>query len=375
MNTDWAQYFKIKENEIQEWTQNLPEGKSLLSWCLENQKFSEEAYLKWAQNHYGLPVLKETFLTDFPPPLEVWNSEAVKTTNSWTEDGLPIWQWDGVIYIACLEPLTESSWNFPVQYVLARKTNLQTLWQAFKPPAHLPLEDSQINQPSLDEPLLTFQQEESTDSETDPQKESYPIVELPQEPPTFSGEKEASQEDLDPTTIFNTIKTDLEKQEEKGGASKKDMASLEEEIESNDSDLEEHLSADVGSTENPSNLLNINALQTDNPFQEETPLEDPPPQEEDEARLEETSEALSQTELPTDQFSSIELSGQVFHTMPPVPEDNLTFDKDKTIESVPPPSELDLNDHHINTDATIPLETQATQNNVPLSKNSLAYKA
>lgn len=121
----WAEALNISEENYRKWVSELPKSKPLTLWCLENNKINTHHYLDWAKNHYGLCVLKKDFFEQ-SPNLTVWNQ--IKTVANWSHDLVPVHEWDGVIFVACVEPDAEINWSFPVKYLLADPDDLKHYW-------------------------------------------------------------------------------------------------------------------------------------------------------------------------------------------------------------------------------------------------------
>ena len=66
----WLQEFQILPQLAEDWKRNLPQGKSLIRWCIENQKLPGDIFFLWAKKHYQLPALTERF-TDFKSAQEI----------------------------------------------------------------------------------------------------------------------------------------------------------------------------------------------------------------------------------------------------------------------------------------------------------------
>lgn len=110
----WLQNFHITAEQVAEWTRNLPKGKSLIRWCLESGKIQPEAFLQWARQHYQLPVLNDQF-NDFNIAQEI----SKRYGNIWPDHVFPFYEWDGILYLACLEPVEDFKSPQKHQWVLA----------------------------------------------------------------------------------------------------------------------------------------------------------------------------------------------------------------------------------------------------------------
>lgn len=129
MNTasPWALALKIPETELHEWTHTLPKNESLPFWCMLTGKIKSDKYLIWAKEYFQLITLNAEFFKK-KPNLEFWNK--VQGVANWSAKMIPLQEWDGVIFIGCIEPHTDVKWSFPVQYVLASAQDLNQYWTA-----------------------------------------------------------------------------------------------------------------------------------------------------------------------------------------------------------------------------------------------------
>jgi len=124
-NKNWVQAFNIPDKDLSSWNQQLPVGCSLTTWCLQNKKIPAKEYLEWAKNEYKLPLLNSNFFTKQADE-KLWLS--IQTVANWSGEMFPIGQWDGTIYVACLEPHPETKWSFNVCYVLANPDDMFSYW-------------------------------------------------------------------------------------------------------------------------------------------------------------------------------------------------------------------------------------------------------
>ncbi len=124
---DWVSGLKISSEKYESWLREAPAGESFTYWCLQTGRLDENAYIEWAREFYHLPSLNSEFFAR-PPRHDLWQS--IQSVANWSASLIPIAEWDGVIYIVCVEPSPETRWSFPVQYLLARAHDLKNFWQA-----------------------------------------------------------------------------------------------------------------------------------------------------------------------------------------------------------------------------------------------------
>lgn len=122
----WVKALGIPENDYQRWCSSVPAGESVTFRCLREGRIPVDGYLEWARDHYGLAILRsEFFLKPANSPL----FEKLKTISNWSREFVPVHEWDGVIFVACVEP-AEVEWSYQVQQVLATPEDLEKYWNS-----------------------------------------------------------------------------------------------------------------------------------------------------------------------------------------------------------------------------------------------------
>lgn len=97
-NYPWAKGLNISMQLLSEWLNQA--GKSdLLRWALANAKINELHYLAWAKNFYGMASLKPSFFDQAPNP-QIWEKWG---SYDWSASFMPVYEWESVLYIACIE--------------------------------------------------------------------------------------------------------------------------------------------------------------------------------------------------------------------------------------------------------------------------------
>jgi hypothetical protein len=128
----WAQPLQISPEQIAAWRGQAPEHESLLAWCFEKKKVSEQIYLAWAQKHYQLPIVREEFFDLRPSPALF---EKVRSLAPWSRTLFPVAEWDGVVFVACLEPADlQLLPDTQFRYVLAPLSGLTKHWDTLTAP-------------------------------------------------------------------------------------------------------------------------------------------------------------------------------------------------------------------------------------------------
>lgn len=199
----WVNDLNISKEEYEEWLAALPPGENITHWALQNQKIPSDIYLKWARNHYGLPSLKSKFL-DEPPPAKFWRK--IAPLAEWPDGIIPLGSWNGVVFIACLEPPAEMHWQFQIQYILIDPRDLVLLSKSFYTVTEEPTDLSQLPPvPQTD----THSMEESAVTEqsavTPPPIDDLPATQVEEpELPDLGGDFPVQEEPLSETPLPQT---------------------------------------------------------------------------------------------------------------------------------------------------------------------------
>lgn len=122
----WAKALQIPKALLDEWLTIAPIEESFTFWCLFTGRIDIGAYFNWAKEQYGLAYLEAPYFKQ-EPNRALWSQ--IHSVANWSPWMLPIEQWDGVVFVACVEPPAEHTWSFPVSYVLADPNQLEQLWQ------------------------------------------------------------------------------------------------------------------------------------------------------------------------------------------------------------------------------------------------------
>ncbi|MGZ3827101.1 MAG: hypothetical protein ACXVCR_19280, partial [Bdellovibrio sp.] len=142
----WFEHFKEQLQGLTESFDHSGSKLSLLGFALKENFLSSEEYLKWAMTHYKLPMLQSQFFTETSPSLELFAKWAA--LYRWSEECLPVAEWDGSLIIACLQPPQDFSSSESPIVVLTSAENLQRAWEKLNPP----LSEKQLTQNVDDTP-------------------------------------------------------------------------------------------------------------------------------------------------------------------------------------------------------------------------------
>lgn len=121
----WAQALKVAGQNYSQWNLEAPQDLNFTFWCLETNKINQQEYLSWARDHYELASLNRNYFEKSP---DVDLLEKTSAHANWTQWMIPISEWDGVIFVACVEPVQDQDWSFPVQFVLAESSDIKKYW-------------------------------------------------------------------------------------------------------------------------------------------------------------------------------------------------------------------------------------------------------
>ncbi|MGE0764073.1 MAG: hypothetical protein AB7N80_12405 [Bdellovibrionales bacterium] len=122
----WVEALGIDQNTFSSWVQEAPKHENLTFWCLERGRLRSSDYYDWAMNHYGLAMLTEGYFSQ-SANRELW--QKIQSVANWSPHMLPLEEWDGTVFVACVEPPDDIQWSFPVQYVLATTRDLRMHWE------------------------------------------------------------------------------------------------------------------------------------------------------------------------------------------------------------------------------------------------------
>ncbi len=103
---------------------------SFTAFVLQQKIVAEEDYLVWAQIHYSLPLLKNDFFYNHQPDMDLWARS--KKTYAWNAECLPVGEWDGVLFVGCLEKPSDFNLMSPVCFTLSSPVSLENWHQQYE---------------------------------------------------------------------------------------------------------------------------------------------------------------------------------------------------------------------------------------------------
>ncbi len=119
----WVEALNINPEKLAQWSAEAPEGKPILVHCIEQGYLEYGEYMRWAQGQFGLAVLQPHF---FQGAFDSSELEKVKNNGEWQPWIFPVQQWEGITFVACVEPPSERAEN--VRFVLADPRAMSEVW-------------------------------------------------------------------------------------------------------------------------------------------------------------------------------------------------------------------------------------------------------
>lgn len=95
--------------------------------ALESGFITSNEYLPWAQKYYGLASIKSDFFRNiFHPSIYLKYKD---DSSAWGPQALPIFEWDEIVFVACVDPHSvPSQLNFRCRPLLAQYEDLVSAW-------------------------------------------------------------------------------------------------------------------------------------------------------------------------------------------------------------------------------------------------------
>ena len=127
--SSWEKQFPIPEAEKKKWKE-AKTAESLLSYGLHHKIIPREEYFDWAVENYQMPLLKPDFFQNHAI-LNQNQWKTIKNLKAWNSQMVPVWFWDNIVYVGCLEP-SERQFPFPHRFVLATDLCLKMAWNSLQ---------------------------------------------------------------------------------------------------------------------------------------------------------------------------------------------------------------------------------------------------
>ena len=126
----WRERFPVLEADYKLWEAEK-NGSSLLLWALEKKIIDRDEYFEWAIEHHQLPLLDSHFFEYAVMGKDQWKK--VKDLKEWGREILPVWEWENMAYIGCMEPPQDhETWDFPHRLVLVTDIALKMHWKSIE---------------------------------------------------------------------------------------------------------------------------------------------------------------------------------------------------------------------------------------------------
>lgn len=126
---NWQDHFKSAIQNAENLYSKDSTDVSLLMFCLRSKLIPTAEYLSWAKENFQIPVLSEKYLQIHKPQQELYKKW--QKVYKWSNECLPIAEWDGVLIIACLEIPQNYAHAIPTTFVLTSPEVLDQTWTAY----------------------------------------------------------------------------------------------------------------------------------------------------------------------------------------------------------------------------------------------------
>jgi hypothetical protein len=127
--SSWKKAFPdIYEQVRLRYTENVASEASLIYLACRDKLITSDDYLAWAHCYYAIAILEDRF---FNSRFERSCFDKYASLTPWSEQFYPAFEWDGVLFIACLDPhvLSQLQLEITVRPLLTSFENLQKGWQ------------------------------------------------------------------------------------------------------------------------------------------------------------------------------------------------------------------------------------------------------
>ena len=128
MEKKWQNKFSLSAMDFNEWKANSSQD-SFAIYALKTNKIQLEQYMEWAVDCYHLPFLKDSFFQNITIHQQLWDK--VKDQAQWSESFLPLYEWEGVLFVACLQAPEHKIEKNMVPLLVSPK-NIQLFWNKIK---------------------------------------------------------------------------------------------------------------------------------------------------------------------------------------------------------------------------------------------------
>lgn len=126
---NWQDQFKSAIQNAESLYSKDSTDVSLLMFCLRSKLIPTAEYLSWAKENFQIPVLSAKYLQIHKPQQELYKKW--QKVYKWSNECLPIAEWDGVLIIACLEIPANYAHANPTTFVLTSPEVLDQTWTIY----------------------------------------------------------------------------------------------------------------------------------------------------------------------------------------------------------------------------------------------------
>ena len=153
----WKSEFKMSDQEIAELQLTCPEGENFTFWCLKSGAIDNNQYINWAQKQYELPFISDNYFYENKDSLESLYTE-FERKDLWSANSIPVAKWDGVLYVAIVEPAQISQeQSGKVQFLIASPDILEVQWHKFNSSYTSTIEDANTTVQTVNAPISETQ--------------------------------------------------------------------------------------------------------------------------------------------------------------------------------------------------------------------------
>lgn len=125
----WQDHFKGAIQNAENLYSKDSTDVSLLMFCLRSKLIPSAEYLSWAKENFQIPVLSEKFFQVHKPQQELYKKW--QKVYKWTNECMPVAEWDGVLIVSCLEIPENYSYAIPTTFVLTSHEVLDQTWLVY----------------------------------------------------------------------------------------------------------------------------------------------------------------------------------------------------------------------------------------------------
>lgn len=125
----WQDHFKGAIQNAENLYSKDSTDVSLLMFCLRSKLIPSAEYLAWAKENFQIPVLSEKFFQVHKPQQELYKKW--QKVYKWTNECMPVAEWDGVLIVSCLEIPENYSYAIPTTFVLTSHEVLDQTWLVY----------------------------------------------------------------------------------------------------------------------------------------------------------------------------------------------------------------------------------------------------